>query len=531
MPDPTGFRFNARLRRYQAPNGRIVSRAQVARALTMAIDEERKAINRASRRLASGTLTVAEWQGLMVGSLRNMHTASAALAAGGWAQADRRDFLAAGRRLRDQYRYLRDFARQVESGEQPMDRSFLARADMYGRSARQSFDETNRRRDGEAGYTEERRRVNSTEPCVDCPRWAAMGWRPIGTLPLPTQKCQCRTNCRCTIERRRGDSVPPRPTGPVPKFGPSRARVVAADYDPDQQTLIPGDEVLAAEQLKEARATAAVILGRKRVSDADLASLAGATDGAKVRVRAVAGGAVQITVSGDGYESQRRLSKTRSGRAILQNDYFALVSRSDQGQGLGRAVFGRQVENASRLGVEQIETFAAGWGRNRGAGSTYNGYYTWPRFGYDGALSSEQRARLPEALKDAQRVSDLMRTESGRLWWKDNGDAISLGFDLAPGSLSRRTWEAYLAEKAGKGKSRGGPGGEPPLRRRRRGGGAWAILGAINPDRVQGGSSTASRPPRGDVPDFDAEDEAIVDAIWDALPSGPEAQALGLEDD
>jgi hypothetical protein len=33
------------------------------------------------------------------------------------------------------------------------------------------------------------------------------------------------------------------------------------------------------------------------------------------------------------------------------------------------------------------------------------------------------------------------------------------------------------------------------------------------------------------VPDFDAEDEAIVDAIWDALPSGPEAQALGLEDD
>jgi hypothetical protein len=102
------------------------------------------------------------------------------------------------------------------------------------------------------------------------------------------------------------------------------------------------------------------------------------------------------------------------------------------------------------LGVDRIETVAA-------RGPEGNGYYTWPRFGYDASLDLAStvdykavESALPQSLKGAARVSDLMATEEGRAWWKANGDTIHMTFDLQEGSLSRRVWEAYKAEKANK---------------------------------------------------------------------------------
>jgi hypothetical protein len=36
--------------------------------------------------------------------------------------------------------------------------------------------------------------------CQDCLDYAARGIVPIGTLPLPGQRCACRARCRCSIE-------------------------------------------------------------------------------------------------------------------------------------------------------------------------------------------------------------------------------------------------------------------------------------------------------------------------------------------
>ncbi|MEW4569299.1 hypothetical protein AB1L88_15650 [Tautonia sp. JC769] len=537
MPDPSGFTFDPRLRRYRGPGGRMVSRARVAGALQSAIDQERRAINQASRRLASGSISVAEWQALVADRLRSMHTASAALAAGGWDQADRRDFLIAGRRLREQYRHLNRFAKEIERGEVTLDRRFLARVDMYARTGRSSFDEVNRRRDGEAGYTEERRRLNARDNCVDCPRYAALGWVPIGTLPLPTEKCECRTNCKCSIERRKANTVPPAPpAGAAEPFGASLAPVRSGDpFDPP----LPDDE--DAEEVERALAKAGELLGRP-VRREDLASLGGAPDDATVHVRVdgVSRDRVRIVVKGDGYYADRVLMGESNGQTILYNAYFA-VDKNQRNRGLGRAVFGREVEHAIRLGVARIETTAAGEGRKRLAGGTWNGFYTWPRFGYDGPLTSDVKRQLPRALADAERISDLMRTPEGREWWKDWGTQSALEFDLAPGSLSRRTWDAYLAEKQQREQEarRGGLRGRV---RRRRGGpdtrSAVAVLEAPRAGRIGEAWARARqrvRPnrgqPAGDVPDFDDEDEAITEAIWRALPAGPEAQELGGEDD
>ncbi|NEP13258.1 MAG: hypothetical protein F6K14_24235 [Symploca sp. SIO2C1] len=52
------------------------------------------------------------------------------------------------------------------------------------------------------GMREARRVLGSGEHCRHCPKYAALGWVPLSELILPTQQCECRTNCKCTVEFR-----------------------------------------------------------------------------------------------------------------------------------------------------------------------------------------------------------------------------------------------------------------------------------------------------------------------------------------
>lgn len=36
--------------------------------------------------------------------------------------------------------------------------------------------------------------------CEDCLQFGRMGWQPMGTLPMPGQKCSCYDRCRCRME-------------------------------------------------------------------------------------------------------------------------------------------------------------------------------------------------------------------------------------------------------------------------------------------------------------------------------------------
>ena len=53
------------------------------------------------------------------------------------------------------------------------------------------------------GFREMRREcICDKKTCRDCRAWAADGWQPIGTLPLPGDRCQCLFNCRCSLDYR-----------------------------------------------------------------------------------------------------------------------------------------------------------------------------------------------------------------------------------------------------------------------------------------------------------------------------------------
>jgi GNAT superfamily N-acetyltransferase len=130
----------------------------------------------------------------------------------------------------------------------------------------------------------------------------------------------------------------------------------------------------------------------------------------------------------------------RNGQPVVQIDSFRIRPRF-QRIGLGKAIFLRQMTAASELGFKKIETVA---GRRPGE----NGYYSWPRLGFDGKVPATIRRAIRPPLNQIPTLLDLCSTEAGRRFWLENGQTVRVAFDLTSGSRSRRVFEAYLAKSA-----------------------------------------------------------------------------------
>lgn len=177
----------------------------------------------------------------------------------------------------------------------------------------------------------------------------------------------------------------------------------------------------------------------------DLKRISGAIDGSVLSVTTTTSGHVRMMATHPFLkgEQTRTLSASSDGQGlVLHNDYFVLKP-DVRGLQLGVRSFAWEVRHASKAGIKEIETYAAG----RFGHPDYNGYYTWPRLGYDADLKPAEMEQLPGTLKGARTIQDLMRSAEGRDWWKKNGSGRTMYFDLAPGSRSQHVLEKYLQEK------------------------------------------------------------------------------------
>jgi len=121
------------------------------------------------------------------------------------------------------------------------------------------------------------------------------------------------------------------------------------------------------------------------------------------------------------------------------------------GNGFGIKTFLGMVESARKAGLERITLTAAGSAEGRATGragvGSENGYYTWPLFGFDAPIPDRVLDAARAALGNVSRLSDLMRTEVGRAWWKNNGVMVRCAFDLADESESMRQLQRYQEER------------------------------------------------------------------------------------
>ena len=194
------------------------------------------------------------------------------------------------------------------------------------------------------------------------------------------------------------------------------------------------------------------LLGRKQISDQSVATLIGAIDGAAVRVE-TDGMAVRFAVKHPWIRTQvRYLARDPDGDLFIYNSEFFKTNTAPPG--LGKVSFARQAFQASELGVKYIRTMAAGDHSTATRDhDRMNGYYTWPRFGYNAAFNDFARQLFESKLTQKRKiydVLDLMKTEDGRDVWYHYGEGGYMIFVLDGRSKSMRALKRYIIESNAK---------------------------------------------------------------------------------
>ena len=174
-----------------------------------------------------------------------------------------------------------------------------------------------------------------------------------------------------------------------------------------------------------------------------LADLAGAIPGDRVsfHVSQVDGSHV-ITTEGRGEHLGKHVSIfLHPSRGDLHVDSVDAPS-GKRGQGWGAKFTFNLIRAARKNGINKIVVPLA-------VGNPYskkhNGYYVWPRLGFDGAIYDNHQ--LPEGYRDAKTFHELFDRPGGAEAWKAKGnDAYNLHFDTRPGSPHVKRLVAYLKE-------------------------------------------------------------------------------------
>ncbi len=201
------FTFDHRIGRYRdSTSGRLVPEAKVRLAVDAVADLASEQMADVTERLLAGEIRLATWQREMMGLIKVSHVSAGVVAQGGAAQMDARAYGYLGSQIKEQYRFLQNFARDLEAGTLPLDRRLVARAGLYGQHARVTYEAVRARDASVQGYDQEMNILHAAESCPQCRGLAARGWVGLGELP-PVGQRTCLARCRCTISRRKSVEV------------------------------------------------------------------------------------------------------------------------------------------------------------------------------------------------------------------------------------------------------------------------------------------------------------------------------------
>jgi hypothetical protein len=210
--DIPSFRWDNKINRYRYNDtGRLLSPVAANAITQRRTDAATAEIRGLGESLIGGKISLEDWQRQTAVALKSLSIGQLELSRGGKRYTYGNDYLAVGRALKDQYRYLRQFAIDLNRGysvrkdgtqQEMTEARFKARLDMYAEKAAKLSTEIGKQanafKDSKA-YMQ--RHLGATDRhCAECLLYASQGIRPIGTLPLPTEACTCRSRCKCYVE-------------------------------------------------------------------------------------------------------------------------------------------------------------------------------------------------------------------------------------------------------------------------------------------------------------------------------------------
>ena len=202
--------YDRKLGRYRDERGKFLSQAAVEKLVDGRINKLETQLKRFTRMLSNGDITLDQWQGSVREAIKAAHIQATIIGHGGRSGMGSAEYGRIGQRLRMEYSYLQGFAGDLLRGtiSAPM---ALARIGLYAASVRGSYWLGAELRQQEQGYSLMRRILDAqAQHCADCPAFAARGIVPIGSVPLPGERCACGARCRCRVEyfRQQAATVP-----------------------------------------------------------------------------------------------------------------------------------------------------------------------------------------------------------------------------------------------------------------------------------------------------------------------------------
>lgn len=186
--------------RYRDSKGRFLSESSVQKLVNGRIDRLDGNLRQFTKMLADGAITLDQWQGSVREAIKAAHLQAAMIGHGGKDGMGNAEYGRIGQRLRQEYTFLQGFASDLlqQRISAPM---ALARISLYAQSVRGSFWEGASIRKEKQGFSLMRRILDPiAQHCSDCLSFAARGIVPIGSVPLPGQRCACGSRCRCSVE-------------------------------------------------------------------------------------------------------------------------------------------------------------------------------------------------------------------------------------------------------------------------------------------------------------------------------------------
>lgn len=191
--------YDRNVGRYRDERGKFLSQASVEKLVDGRIGKLEAKLKQFTRMLNDGSISLDQWQGSVREAIKAAHIQAAIIGHGGRGNMGSAEYGRIGQRLRAEYAYLQNFASDL-LGRRISAPMALARIGLYAESVRGSYWLGSELRQQEQGYSLMRRILDAqAQHCADCLAFAARGIVPIGSVPLPGQRCECGARCRCTV--------------------------------------------------------------------------------------------------------------------------------------------------------------------------------------------------------------------------------------------------------------------------------------------------------------------------------------------
>lgn len=159
-----------------ADTGRFVSQEVIRAELNAHIEGVINTTQNLTRQLYAGNISISQWETAVAHELKSAHLAQSMFANGGAANMGAAEYGRVGGALRDEYKYLHQFALDVQAGK-VSEAQALNRIVQYGNDSGQSY-------------------WNEWQRQVDRPEWSNL---PRLTRVPQDGSTKCHGNCKCYL--------------------------------------------------------------------------------------------------------------------------------------------------------------------------------------------------------------------------------------------------------------------------------------------------------------------------------------------